>query len=170
MAKRIASLMVALLAAACSGTTGTSDPSGGGAASGGTSSGGVASGGTNSAGTNSTAGKSSGGSVSSGGSGSADERCPAKFPMGMCDAEEADLSCQYDRFTGCLCYAPPGVFAYCQQVDTMCTLATGNGGSAGTAGAADAGSAGIGGISTKIAIAPTPQVCTCSSGSWACTF
>jgi len=167
MSQYLGSLVLVLLGVGCSGTTDTGNGSGGG-----TSQGGAASGG------NGSAGKATGGSVSTGGSPTVDPRCPATRPSGTCDAQDAGLSCQYDQFTGCLCFDNPNMFAFCQHADVNCPnvgsagnggAAAGNGGAAAGNGGAAAGNGGVGGFSAKIAAPPPHQVCSCNAGSWSCT-
>jgi hypothetical protein len=95
------------------------------------------------------------------------------------------LSCQYDQFSGCLCYTqPPGIYAgFCQKVNPNCPNdvpigGTGAGGSGPLGGAGGASDGGIGGISAKIAFpggaagvpAPSRMTCSCSGGNWLCSF
>jgi hypothetical protein len=207
MSRRIAWLTLVVLGVGCGGTSETNDTSGGGSSQGGTSDAGgnmntggsantgghVSAGGSaNTAGSVNRGGSVSnggslntGGIVSSGGSGSADPRCPAKMPTGMCDTADAGLSCQYDQFSNCLCYSA-GLYSYCQLVDSMCTFATGSAGAAGAGGAGtggaahggaanagaagSAGSVGAGGFQAKIAAPPQHEVCTCNAGAWTCNL
>jgi hypothetical protein len=87
--------------------------------------------------------------------------------MGSCTNDDSGLVCQYD-LTGCLCYmTAPGNYTPCQKVEPACP----NVGGAGGASAAPPPSPdlGMGGISSKIALPPR-QLCTCTAGTWACTF
>jgi hypothetical protein len=183
----LGSLLVVLSLIACGGTSDTSSQTGGGSSAGGNGSAGHdngagASAGNNSAGSNS-AGSSSAGSSSAGvggridgtsgsglggadvggtGSGGArtvDARCPAKRPMGACSADDAGLACQYDNFSGCLCYPNMiGTLTSCQQVDPTCSSTT-----------APTPAAGAGGAAGKVAPPPL-QVCSCSASTWSCHF
>ena len=141
--------------------------SAGGAAgntSGGSSSAGVGGrDGTSGSGVGGTLGNSgSGGNGGSGGSGgrtTVDARCPAQRPMGACSADDAGLACQYDNFSGCLCYPNvAGTFTPCQKVDPTCPST-----------AAPAPADGAGGASGKVAPPPL-QVCSCAASTWSCHF
>ncbi len=78
----------------------------------------------------------------------------------MCTAEDAGTACQYESFTGCLCYTTlPGTFAPCQKVDPTCTAAT----------APPPADPGAGGFSAKIALPPI-EGCSCINTSWMCNF
>ena len=173
MRRYLALVVLVISAGACSGT---SESEGG--------SGGTAQGGSNQAGTKGYAGNATGGSVSSGGGGSVDPRCPNRHPSGTCDADDAGLTCQYDQYTGCLCYSSSGIYGYCQQVDVNCQFmaSAGTGGSAGaeaggsggtaaggeTPGGTDSG--GVGGFQAKIAAPPPRELCTCDAGNWICSI
>jgi hypothetical protein len=180
MSKFLSCVVVVLTGIACGGTTDTGDGSSGGTSAGGSNTGHGGSG---------TAGKSSGGSVGTGGASSGsggtgsggvimnggattggfggatfDPRCPSHLPNGACDASDSGLKCEYDNFTGCLCYtSQPGSFGICQKVDPTCT----NAGGAASAGSPSDG--GSGGISAKVAL-PPHEICSCSAETWACTF
>jgi hypothetical protein len=73
------------------------------------------------------------------------------------------LSCEYDQFTGCLCYS--GSYGFCERVDPECP----NNGGAGGAPPAAPAQGGSGGFSVKIAL-PPQQICSCANGSWTCNF
>jgi hypothetical protein len=106
-----------------------------------------------------------GGTANVGGFGSVDPRCPARRPTGVCTPEQSGFACQYDQYTGCLCYSNPAIlYGLCNQVDPTCA----SGGAAATPPPAPA-EGGAGGISTKIAL-PPHQICSCSGGNWLCTF
>jgi len=148
---------------------------GGGGNAGGGNSAGTANGGGNSAGTANGGGGNGGnagnGGVGRGGNGGSgggvvDPRCPDHAPSGECSA--ADLTCEYSTLDGCLCYqSAPSNFMLCNKVDPTCTMSSA-GGAAGAA--APPAGGGWGGVSTKVA-APAPhRICTCSSGTWQCTF
>ena len=99
------------------------------------------------------------GGTASGGTTSVDARCPAQRPMGTCDAADAGLSCQYDSFSGCLCYPyTTGTFPPCHKVDPTCTSPV-----------APAPAEGGGGTSGKVAPPPV-QTCACSASTWTCHF
>jgi hypothetical protein len=181
MSKYLSCLVVVLTGIACGGTTDSGDGSDGGTSAGGSS--GTGHGGSSSA------GKSSGGSVSTGGAGSGsggtgsggvimnggattggfggatfDPRCPPHLPSGACAATDTGLKCEYDNFTGCLCYtSQPGSFGICQKVDSTCTNA------GGAASAAPPPDAGTGGISAKVAL-PPHEICSCNAATWTCNF
>jgi hypothetical protein len=189
MPKCLTAFFFVLLGVACGGTTDSGEETGGGSSQGGASGGhagngtaGKAKGGSvGTSGSVGTGGSSSGdgGAISFGGSviiagngnlggfggSTVNPNCPPRRPMGACTDEDAGAACQYDQFTGCLCYAP-SAFAYCQKVDPTCTAA-------GTAGAPAAApppaDPGVGGFSTNIAL-PPQQVCRCAAGMWTCTF
>jgi hypothetical protein len=196
MSKYLGSLVVVVMGIACGGTTDTGDESGGGTSSGGKNGGGQSSGGSSKGGSVGTSGSvgtggsvGTSGSVGTGGSigiagsigvggtlvtagtggvgglGTVDPRCPAQRPTGACTPEEAGVSCQYDQYTGCLCYSNPAIlYGLCNKVDPTCP----SGGAAAAPAPAPA-DGGIGGISAKIAV-PPHQICSCSGGSWLCTF
>jgi len=188
MSKYLSSVVVVSMAIACGGTTNTSDEARGGTSSGGASSGGKSAGGESSGGSTGKAGSvgtgGSGGSigiagsisvggaivVAGSGSGGAaggpsvDPRCPAQRATGACTTEETGASCEYDVYSGCLCYSTlSNVYALCTKVDPAC----------GTGGSASAppppADEGIGGFSVKIAL-PPHQRCSCTGGNWTCTF
>jgi hypothetical protein len=177
MSKYLGSGVLVLLAVACGGTTDIDDPSGGGSSAGGAGVGGKSNGGSagkataGSVGMGGSIGTSgAGGSVVTAGSGglgggkSVDPRCPTRIPMGAC--KDAMLSCEYEQFTGCLCYSEPGNFSgFCDKVDPYCP----NGGGTGGAPPAAPEAAGIGGITVKIAL-PPQQICACVNGNWSCSF
>jgi len=207
MSHKLASLFAVSFALACGGTTQGSIETGndGGTNQGGTNTGGTSSAGTHSGGTSS-AGTHSGGTVSAGaggvggsiitggdaGAGGAltyDPRCPPRAPSGgTCDFQPA-LNCEYNYFSGCLCYDSLNAFSFCQQVDPTCMYeAGGAGGATSTGGAAGAGGAvpmgapapseaGAGGISAKVALPPQKK-CMCAppppgsvgGGMWTCTL
>ena len=178
----LGSLVVVLSLVACGGTSDTSGQTSGGSSAGGTggaghdtvagaSAGGTAgntSGGSSSAGTggrrDGTSGTGVGGTFIDGGTGSGgarpvDARCPAKRPMGVCSADDAGLTCQYDNFSGCLCYPNmAGTLTPCQIVDPTCTNTD-----------APTPAAGAAGASGKIA-PPRLQICSCSASAWTCHF
>ena len=158
MSQYLGSLVIVLLGVACGGTTDTGNESGGGSSQGGTGHAG--------SGGNSAAGSTAGGSVGTAGGPTVDPRCPARLPSGTCGEQDAGLSCQYDQFTGCLCYGSPNIYTFCQQVDANCPNIGDAGGAATTGGASMAGA---GGIFAKIAAPPPHQVCTCTAGTWSCT-
>jgi hypothetical protein len=163
MSQYLGCLVLVLVGVACGGTTDTGSESGGGNSQGGAGHAGSAG--------NSSAGKATGGSVGTGGSPTVDPRCPATHPRGVCTDQDPELSCEYDQFTGCLCYTNPNTYAFCQQVDDNCPNiggAAGTGGSVGASGAA--GMAGLGGISAKIVAPPQPLVCTCTTATWSCVL
>jgi hypothetical protein len=161
MTKYLGSMLVLLAAAACGGTT-EGDPANGagsaGRAGNAGSSGNAGAGGTtaqtggsgNSGGIGGSSVNSGGSGVNSGGSG-VDPGCPARKPNGACTA--ANLTCEYNPESDCLCYTTPNPTFFCTQVDGTCRAEVG----------------GAGGFSTKIAI-PAHQYCTCSSGEWACRY
>jgi hypothetical protein len=122
----------------------------------GTSSGGISSGGI------STGGISTGGT---GGTGTVNPKCPAHAPMGACSADDANVSCQYEPGTGCLCYpSAPGTYTPCQKVDPSCVYV------APTAAPAPAPPpSGTGGVTAKIAL-PPHEVCSCVAQTWNCTY
>lgn len=185
MSRFLSALVVVLTGIACGGTSTTSDESGGGTSSGGKSSAGESGGG--STGKAGSVGKGgSGGSIGiagsigiggtlhiggsggvtagAGGGGTVDPRCPAQRATGVCSADEAGVSCEYDAYTGCLCYSvPANGFALCTKVDPACP----NGGAAGAP--PPPADEGVGGFSVKIAL-PPHQICSCTSGNWACAF
>lgn len=182
----LGSVIVVLSLVACGGTSDTSNQTGGGSSTGGSgsagqnngagaSAGGAAgntSGGSSSAGTGGrnegmsgagvggTLGSSgSSGSSGSGGARTVDARCPAQRPTGACSADDAGLACQYDIFTGCLCFpSVAGTFTPCQKVDPTCPSTP-----------APAPADGAGGASGKVA-PPSQQICSCSASMWSCHF
>jgi hypothetical protein len=198
MTKAFSSLSLVILAIACGGASEVGDGTGdGGTSSGGSSNQGGSSAGKSAGGTHSTAGTSNvagtigvGGAIAMGGSGvgggTVDERCPIMQPSGACSMQSEGASCQYDQFSGCLCYTQPaGIYAgFCQKVNPNCPNdipmgGTGAGGSdplGGTGGTAGVG--GIGGFSAKIAFpggaagvpAPSRMTCSCSGGNWLCSY
>lgn len=181
------SLLVALWAVACGGSTDDSNPnpSGGststtggsaGSSTAGQSSGGSASGGTvGTGGSTNTAGTTAGGSAGNGGSSTGgvvgtsgsggaggttgvDPRCPPKAPSGTCTAEQADALCNYELSSGCLCsMASPRNL--CIKVDGACPGGGGEG-----APPPD----GAAGSTAKIAL-PATRACRCSGGNWQCS-
>ena len=177
LSSSLAALAVVLFAVACSGSNETSSETGG-----------ASQGGSSHAGNNGTSGKATGGSVANGGSINAggsvatggttfDPSCPDTQPSGSCDAQDEGISCQYDEFTGCLCYS--STYGYCQQVDPTCPSAGGTGGTGGTGGAGGAGGAsdaggagagGVGGFQAKIAAPPPRNMCSCADGAWGCNL
>jgi hypothetical protein len=191
MRQYLSSLVIVMLGIACGGTTGTDDSGGAGSSAGGSASAGNNQGGSSAAGTASTAGKTSGGSssggsssggsisvggfggvivtagtssggISSGGTGVVNPDCPAHVPMGACSADDANVSCQYDPNTGCLCYpSAPGTFYPCQKVDPTCTYMA--------PAAAPPPAEGTGGFSAKVAL-PPHQVCRCTATMWTCSY
>jgi hypothetical protein len=198
MSLKLASLFAVTFALACGGTTqgsidntndgGTSQggtnaagTSSGGTHSGGTSSGGTHSGGTVSAGAGGTGGSIvTGGDAGAGGSLTYDPRCPPRAPMGgACDFNPA-LDCEYNYFSGCLCYDSANMFSICQQVDPTCMYQppsnTGGTGGASQMAAPAPSEAGAGGITAKVALPPQKK-CMCAppppgttdSGMWTCT-
>ena len=135
-------------------TAGTTSAGGSHGGSGGVDAGGyggvITVGGTGSAGSN------------TGGSGMVNPDCPAHVPMGACSGEDANVSCQYDPGTGCLCYpSAPGTFVPCQKVDPTCTFMA--------MPASPPREEGVGGTSAKIALPPR-QICSCNGTSWLCNF
>jgi len=146
------------------GTVGSAGkPSGGSSAAGQTGAGGTSSGGAHEAGSGGIVIITPGGAVGMGGSAPVDARCPAQRPDGACKADDAGLSCQYSVGDNCLCYpTAPGTFTFCQKVDPTCPQINSGGTSSG-------GSAGAGGASAKVALPPR-QRCTCTAGTWSCTF
>jgi len=193
MRQYLSSLVVVVLGVACGGTTGSDDSGGAGSSAGGSAaSAGSNHGGSSTAGTTSTAGKASGGSNSggggsggnnsgggitvagtggsivtagtgSGGTGVVNPDCPARVPVGVCSADDANVACEYDPSTGCLCYpSAPGTFTPCNKVDPTCTYMA-------TPAAAPPPDAGAGGVTAKIAL-PPHQVCRCTATMWMCTF
>ena len=180
MSKSLSCLVVVLTAIACGGTTDSGGDSSGGTSSGGSSSAGhsgngsagkatggnVGTGGSSTGTSGSSAGGSSAGGV--GGVGTYDPRCPAHLPSGTCGANDNGLKCEYDNFTGCLCYeSAPGTFGNCQKVDPTCMMMAAGG--AGGAAAAPPPAPGAGGVSAKVAL-PPHEVCSCNAGTWACTY
>ena len=188
MRQYLSSLLVVLLGVACGGTTDSGDQGSAGSPAGGSGNG--TQGGSSTAGSagKSSAGTSSGGAAgtatgsggyagtliivgnagtSAGGSGVVDPLCPAHQPIGACSADDANVSCQYDPSTGCLCYpTAPGTYSICQRVDPTCSYqAPGSGGTGGTAAAGQS----TGGISAKIAL-PPQQRCHCWAGAWVCMY
>jgi hypothetical protein len=186
MSKYSSCLVVVLTAIACGGTTDSGGDSGGGTSSGGngsaghsgngsagkTTGGSLGTGGSSTGTSGSSAGGSSAGGSSAGGvggGGTYDPRCPAHLPSGTCGANDNGLRCEYDNFTGCLCYeSPPGTFGICQKVDPTCMMMAAEGGSGGAA-ASPPPAPGAGGVSARVAL-PPHEVCSCNAGTWACTF
>ncbi len=99
-----------------------------------------------------------------GGIGTLDPRCPPLLPSGECEGD-VTLSCQYDDYTGCLCYSPPPNYVLCQLVDPTCPNDAGAGGAT----PPEAGTGGVGGFSTKVVL-PPKMTCRCTESMWACGF